>query len=130
MSLPRDPGLEPPAKHDAPLPRKREVDVPGGPPETERRRSDAVPDRAVRAVGAAVRIGSGNELAGQHEPLFGKVEVEDAVARRRVVRLLDAVQARELAADRGLPVVDLLAGEDEVVVGDRGLPRIDRLRRR
>ena len=53
--------------------------------------------------------------------------MEDAVARRRVVRLLDAVQPRELAADRRLLVVGVAAGEDEVIVGDRRLARIDRV---
>ncbi len=52
--------------------------------------------------------------------------MEDAVAGRRVVRLLHAVHARELAADRGLSRVVLAAREDEVVVGDGGLARIDR----
>ena len=56
--------------------------------------------------------------------------MKDAVARRRVVRLLDVVQARELAADAGLLVVGVEAGEDEVIVGDGGLPRIDRRCRR
>ena len=54
--------------------------------------------------------------------------MEDAVAGRRVVRLLDAVLRREL---RGRSPVCLssssLAGEDEVIVGDRRLPRIDRV---
>ena len=62
---------------------------------------------------------------GMHQPLLGKVEVEDAVAGRRVVRLLDAVQPRELAADARLLVVGVDAGEDEVIVGDRRLARID-----
>ena len=35
--------------------------------------------------------------------------------------------ARELPADRGLLVVVCLAGEDEVIVGDGRLPRIDRV---
>ena len=74
-----------------------------------------------------MRVGAGDELPGHHQALLGKIEVKDAVARRRVVRLLDAVQARELAADRRLLVVVVLAGEDEVIVGDRGLARIDRV---
>ena len=86
-----------------------------------------MPDRAVGAVGAAVRVGAGNELARHHQPLLGKVEMEDAVAGRRVVRLLDAVMRRELAADRRLLLVVVLAGEDEVIVGDRRLPRVDRV---
>ena len=75
-----------------------------------------------------MRVGAGNELPRHHQPLLGKVEVEDAVARRRVVRLLDAVQR---ARTRGRSPVCLssssLAGEDEVIVGDRRLPRIDRV---
>src|SRR5213083_2914934 len=55
----------------------------------------------------------------------GEIEMEDPVARRRVVRLLDAVQPRELPSNRGLLVVVWLPREDEVVVGDRGLPRKD-----
>jgi hypothetical protein len=54
-----------------------------------------------------VRVGAGDELPRHDEPLLGEVEVEDAVARRRVVRLLDPVQPRELAADRRLLVVGL-----------------------
>ena len=77
-----------------------------------------------------MRVGARNELPRHHQALLGKVEVEDAVAGRGVVRLLDAVHARELAADAGLLVVGVAAGEDEVVVGDRRLPRIDRARRR
>ena len=53
--------------------------------------------------------------------------MENAVARRRVIRLLDAVQPREFAADGGLLVVIPLAREDEVIVGDRRLPRKDRV---
>ena len=53
-----------------------------------------------------MRVGAGDELAGHHQPLLGKVEVEDAVARRGVVRLLQMpCSARELAADAGLLVV-------------------------
>ena len=53
--------------------------------------------------------------------------MKDAVARRGVVRLPDAVQPRELAADGGLLVIILLAREDEVIVGDGRLPRKDRV---
>ena len=56
--------------------------------------------------------------------------MEDAVAGRRVVRLLDAVDAGELAADRGLLVVGVDAGEHEVIVGDRRLARDRSCRRR
>src|SRR6185369_12664754 len=80
-----------------------------------------------RAVRAAVRVGARDELARNDEPLFGKIEMEDAVTRRRVVRLLDTVQPRELAADGGLLVIVSLACEDEVVVGDGRLPRKDRV---
>ena len=64
---------------------------------------------------------------GSDEPLLGKIEMKDAVARRRVVRLLDAVQPGEVAADRRLLVVVSLAREDEMIVGDRRLPREDRV---
>ena len=127
MSLPLTHGLEPAGERHAPRFREREVDVAGGPAEPERRRSDAHADRAVGAVRAAVRVGAGDELAGHHERLLRKVEVEDAVARRRVVRLLDAVEPRELPADRRLLVVVVFAGEDEVIVGDRRLARQDRV---
>ena len=130
MSLPLTHGCSLPAKHDPPLPCQREIDVAGRPPESERRRADADADRAVRAVRAAVRVGTGNELPGHHQPLLGKIEMEDAVAGRGVVRLLDAVQPRELAADGRLLVVGVDAGEHEVIVGDRRLARIDRAGRR
>ena len=125
MSLPVTQGLQSAAEAHAALPRHREIDVAGRPPEAERRRSNAHADRAVRAVGAAVRVGAGNELARQHEALLGKIKVENAVAGSRVVRLLDLVEIRELLPDRRLLVVVLLAGEDEVIVGDGGLSRID-----
>ena len=112
-----------PREDDAALLREREVDVARRPAEAERRRAHAEADRAVGAVRAAVRVGARDELARHHEALLGKVEVEDAVARSRVVRLLHPVEARELAADRGLAVVVLAAREDEVVVGDGGLAR-------
>ena len=51
--------------------------------------------------------------------------MEDAVARRRVIRLPDPVQPRELTPDPGLLVVVGPAGEDEVIVGDRRLAGID-----
>src|SRR6202040_2331681 len=89
-------------KHDAPLPRNREVDVAGRPAEPERRRADPEADRAVGAIGPTVRVRSRDELAGQHQALLGEVEVEDAVPGCRVVRLLEAVGPRELAADLGL----------------------------
>ena len=62
---------------------------------------------------------------GQHEALLGKIEVKDAVAGRGVVRLLQPVPLGERAADRRLLLVLGLAGEDEVIVGDRRLARID-----
>jgi len=74
-----------------------------------------------------VRIGARDELSGDNEPLLGKVEVKDAVARRGVVRLLDAVQLGEAGADRGLLVVVGPSGEDEVIVRDGRLARIDRV---
>ena len=51
--------------------------------------------------------------------------MEDAIARRRVVRLLDPVRLRERAADARLPLVVFAAREDEVIVGDCRLARID-----
>ena len=77
-----------------------------------------------------MRIGARDELAGHHQPLLGEIEMKDAVARRRVVRLLEAVNAGELAADRRLLVVRLDPREHEVIVGDRGLARVDACRRR
>ena len=53
--------------------------------------------------------------------------MKDAVAGRRVVRLLEAVAARERAADARLLLVVVAPGEDEVIVGDGGLPRVDRV---
>ena len=103
-----DPRAQPAGEAHAPLLGHREVDVAGRPAEAERRRADADADGAVRAVGARVRVGAGNELPRQHETLLGKVEVEDAVARRRVVRLLDAVLLGKLPPDRRLLVVVLL----------------------
>ena len=73
-----------------------------------------------------MRVRARDELPRQDEALLREVEVENAVARRRVVRLLDSVPPRELPADRRLLLVGLLAGEDEMVVGDRRLPRKDR----
>src|SRR5687768_18136320 len=52
--------------------------------------------------------------------------MEDAVARRGVVRLLDAMELGKLPPYRGLLVVVFFSGEDEVIVGDGGLPRKDR----
>jgi hypothetical protein len=52
--------------------------------------------------------------------------VEDAIAWHRVVRLLDGVQAREVAADAGLLLVGIEACEHEVVVRNGRLPRVDR----
>ncbi len=126
MSLPPTHGLSVPVNDHAPLPRERVVDVAGRPAEPQRRRAHADADGAVGPVGPAVRIGARNELAGQHQALLRKIEVEDAVARRRVVRLLEAVRRRERRANRRLLVVLGLAGEDEVVVGDRRLARTHR----
>ena len=127
MSLPLTHGCSAPLKTTRRAFAQREVDVAGRPPEAERRRADAHADGAVRAVGAAVRVGAGNELSRQHEPLLGKVEVKDAVAGRRVVRRLQSLLARERPADARLLLVVFAAGEDEVIVGDRRLPRIDRV---
>ena len=124
MSLPVTQGLSLPRKRDAALLRHREVDVARRPSEPERGRAHAHADGAVGAIRAAVRVGAGNELARQHQPLLGKIEMKDAVARRRVIRLLDAVEFRELPSDGRLLVVVFLAGEDEVIVGDRGLARV------
>src|SRR5690606_34671972 len=90
-----DPLAEPPAEGHAALPGHREVDIARRPPEPECRRSDAHAHRAVRTVGARVRVGAGDELARHDEALLREVEVEDAVAWRRVVRLLDAVMRGE-----------------------------------
>src|SRR5207245_10356156 len=93
------------------------------PPEPERGRPYAVAECAVRAVRAAVRVGAGDERAGENELLLGEVEVEDPVARRRVVRRRYPVPLRELTPDAGLLVVGLAMVEDEMVVGDSGLAR-------
>src|SRR5207245_4956301 len=81
----------------------------------------------VVAVCAAVRVVARNELTRHDERMLGKIEVKNPVARRRVERLLDAVQLCKRAADRRLLLVVFLAREDEVIVGDRGLARIDRI---
>src|SRR4029434_6235969 len=86
-------------EHDAPRSRQREVDIPCRPPEPQRRRSDAHSDRAVRAVRTAVRVGAWNELSRHHQTLLGEIEMDDAVPRRCVVRLLEAMKARECAPD-------------------------------
>ena len=125
MSLPPTHGRSVPPNPHAPLFRQRGVDVARRPSEPERRRTDANADRAVSTVGATVRIGAGHELAGIDQSLFGKIEVKDAVARRRVIRRLDAVTLGELPADRRLMLVGITSGEHEVIVGDRRLPRRD-----
>ena len=120
------PGLQTSPKRHAPRFRQREIDVSRRPPEPERCRSDANANRAVCAVRAAVRVGARDELAGHHQALFGKIEMEDAVARGGVVRLLQPLLSRKLPTDARLLVVDRVAGEDEVVVGNRRLARMDR----
>src|SRR2546427_944047 len=121
------PGLELPGEYDAALPGDREVHVAGRPAEAERRRAHTDADRTVRAVRPAVRVRAGDERARRDETLLREIEVEDAVARRRVVRPAHPVEVRELLADRGLLVGVLLLVEHEVVVRDRGLSRIDRV---
>ena len=64
-----------------------------------------------------MRVGAGDELPGEYESLLGKIEMEDPVSRRRVVRLLDAMEFSELSTDRRLPVVGLPAGKNKMVVG-------------
>src|SRR6185503_21284110 len=86
------PGLQPTFEDDAPLSGHREVHVTGRPTEAQRGGADAVAERAVRAVRAAVRVRARNERAGDDEALLREVEVEDAVARGRVVRTRDAVE--------------------------------------
>src|SRR5207245_8898001 len=114
-------------ERDAALPGDREVHVAGRPAEAERRRAHTDADRAVGAVRAAVRVRAGDERARRDETLLRASEVEDAVPRRRVVGPMHAVEMRELLADRGLLVGVLLLVEHEVVVRDRGLPRIARV---
>src|SRR4029450_4759209 len=120
-----DPGPERAAEAHAPLFLQGEVDVAGRPPEAERGRSPSEPDRAVGAVRAAVRVGARDELPRKDEALLREVEVKDPVAGRRVVRLLDPVALGELATDRGLVLVGLLAGEDEGIVREGRLTRKD-----
>ena len=74
-----------------------------------------------------MRVGARDERSGEDELLLGEIEVEDTVARRRVVGPSDAVSLRELAADPGLLVVGLAMIEDEVVVRDGDLARADRV---
>src|SRR5437868_6907029 len=74
-----------------------EVDVAGRPAESERRRAHADPDRAVRAVRAAVRVGARDEMPGEHESLLRKVKMENPVAGRRVVRLVERIALGERA---------------------------------
>ena len=70
-----------------------------------------------------MRVSAGDERAREDELLLGEVEVEDPVARRRVVRRRYPVPLRELTPDAGLLVVGLAMVEDEMVVGDRDLAR-------
>ena len=74
-----------------------------------------------------MRVGAGNELPRQDETLLRKIEMENAVAGRCVVGLFNAVEGRELPTDRRLLVVVFFAGEDKVIVGDRGLSRKNRV---
>src|SRR5262249_57011726 len=82
--LPRHPGLQAPADHHAPLASQREIDIARRPAEAERGRAHADADRAVRTIGATVRIGAGIEASGNDEPLLREIEVEDAGSGRRV----------------------------------------------
>ena len=93
------PRLQLALEHDPARLSEGEIDITRRPAEAERRRANADTDGAVRAVRAAVRVSAGHELSGHDEALLGKVEVEDAVARRRVVGLFHALLSRELAAD-------------------------------
>ena len=117
------PRLELSGEHHASLPRHREVHVAGRPPEAERRRAHSVSKRAVRAVRATMRVGAGDQRTRHDKPLLREIEMEDPIARRRVIGTLDPVALRELPPDLGLLVVGLTAVEHEVVVGDRDLPR-------
>src|SRR6266536_3878497 len=125
--FPADPRLQSSLKDDAPLFREGEVDVARRPSEPECRRADSEADRTVGAVCAAVGVRAGYEPSRQHQALLRKVEVEDPVARRRVVRLLDPVPPRELTADRRLSLIGFLARKHEVVVCDRRLARENRV---
>ena len=65
---------------------------------------------------------------GIDESLLREIEVKDAVARRRVVRLLEPLQpSRTRGRCSSACSSSSRAGEDEMVVGDRRLPRVDRV---
>ena len=125
--LAADPGPQFSAEDHAPALRRREIDVAGRPAEAELRAAHAGTDGAVRAIGATVRIGPGDERAGDDQPLLGEIKVEDPIARRRVVGLVNLVQRRKIPPDPGLLVVGVSSRKHEVVVCDGGLPRIDRV---
>src|SRR4029077_7833433 len=86
-----------------------EIDVTGRPAKAELRATQPDTDGAIGSAGGAVRIRPGNERARHHQPLLREVEMKDADARRRVIRLDDAVAARELGPDRRLLVVGISA---------------------
>ena len=74
---------------------------------------------------SAVRIGARDEGTGDDQSLFGKVEMKNPVAGRGVVGFADPVQLREVPTNRGLLVVGIAAGKDEMIVGNGGLPGKD-----
>src|SRR5205823_3098254 len=98
----------------------------GRPAEPERRGPDADADGTIGAVRPAVRVGAGNELSRQHEALFGKIKMKDAIARGGVPRLGQAMALREFPPDRRLSGVLGLASKYEMIVGDGRLAREDR----
>ena len=123
--LARGPGRDFAGEHHPAGRRRGQEHAAGRPAEAERARSDADAERPVGAVGAAVAVGSRDHGAGQHEPLLGKVEVEDAVPGGREPGGPETLGFGEPPADFRLPVVRGAPGEDEVIVGDRGLPGTD-----
>ena len=123
--LARGPRREFPAQHHPAGRRRSQKNAAGGPAEAECGRSDADAERAVGAVGAAVAVGPRNHRARHYESLLGEVEVEDPVAGSREPGRAKLLGSGEIPADRGLPVVGLAPREDEVVVRDGGLARIN-----
>src|SRR5690348_14059788 len=90
--LAADPGPEFAGEDHATAPGRREIDVARRPAEAELGAADADADRAIRAVGAAMGVGARDEGTGHHEALLGEIEMEDPVARGRVVRLVNPLQ--------------------------------------
>ncbi len=123
--LAADPGPQPSPEDHPPPPCRREIDVARRPAEAKLRAAHAGADGTVGPIGAAMRVRTRDERARYDQALLGKIEMEDPIARRRVIRLADTVQRREIAPDRRLLVVRVPPGKHEVIVCDRSLPGKD-----